>query len=115
MVPPPSSIVGGIERLAPGFWAAWGRAVAYAWQRSDGRMQVTSWYRTPSENQRVGGAPRSQHLVGVAFDVVPVVARNAEALRAAGFQVINEGDHLHAQPWPAGAVSADLLRYLGIA
>ena len=31
-------------------------------------MQVTSWYRTPAYNKKVGGSPKSQHLDGVATD-----------------------------------------------
>jgi zinc D-Ala-D-Ala carboxypeptidase len=30
---------------------------------------ITSAYRSPAHNARVGGAPRSRHLQGIAFDV----------------------------------------------
>ena len=40
---------------------AWGSAIA-----------VTSWYRPPLVNRRVGGASRSQHLTGAAVDIYPV-------------------------------------------
>jgi uncharacterized protein YcbK (DUF882 family) len=33
-------------------------------------MRVLSWYRCPTHNARVGGAPRSQHLLGRAIDFV---------------------------------------------
>lgn len=59
-------------------------------------MQVTSWWRTPWKNAAVGGARNSLHMVGLAWDVVPVTADNEQKLRDMGLRVINEGDHLHA-------------------
>lgn len=57
---------------------------------------VTSWWRSPADNARVGGAPRSLHLSGLAIDVVPHDWIAAEqAFRRAGLRVLNEGDHLH--------------------
>lgn len=67
--------------------------------------EVTSWYRDPVQNQRVGGSPFSQHLAGFAFDVVhdrPVeFAAIADSL---GFIPIIEKDHVHVQFFPAGVL-----------
>lgn len=35
-----------------------------------GNVQVTSWYRNPEHNRRVGGASASQHQLGTAFDLI---------------------------------------------
>lgn len=59
-------------------------------------MTVTSWWRSPWKNVAVGGAPNSRHLLGLAWDIVPVTRENEEKLLALGLNVINEGDHLHA-------------------
>jgi hypothetical protein len=64
----------------------------------DGRL--TSWYRDPHRNQAVGGHPMSQHLRGLAVDVVVPRARVAELRRVArltGLTAIDEGDHVHLQ------------------
>ena len=42
---------------------------------------VTSWHRSPSDNTRAGGATRSNHLVGCAFDYSPR-PHSAENIRA---------------------------------
>ena len=60
-------------------------------------MTVTSWWRTPWKNADVGGASNSFHMLGLAWDVVPVTQENALILRNAGLRVLDEGDHLHAQ------------------
>lgn len=47
-------------------------------------LTVISGYRSPSYNRQVGGAPRSQHLVNRAADIVAGYATIDQA-RAAGF------------------------------
>lgn len=34
-------------------------------------LSVSSWIRTEKRNRLVGGSPNSQHLLGLAVDVVP--------------------------------------------
>ncbi len=61
---------------------------------------MTSGLRTPEHNRKVGGVPNSQHLRGTAADyVVPPQdkSRFINQAEGAGFQVIDEGDHLHTQ------------------
>ena len=112
---PPFNVVQGVELFAPGFWQA------FVWHINDSASKIrapttaTSWYRNEAENQRVGGAQDSQHLVGAAVDLVNERAGQlANELTGRGFVVVNEGDHLHVQAWPAGLIrSVGLLDYLG--
>jgi hypothetical protein len=85
-----ASIRGGSGSLnsVAGIGARWGR--------------VTSTYRTPQHNRRVGGVRNSYHLRGRAIDIArkPGVthAQIAAAFRNAGYQLIeslDEGDHSH--------------------
>lgn len=64
--------------------------------------RVTSTYRTPAHNRRVGGVRNSYHLRGRAIDIArrPGVthAQIASAFRNAGYRLIeslDEGDHSH--------------------
>lgn len=57
---------------------------------------ITSWWRTPEHNRNVGGVPNSLHLIGWAWDVVPVTRENELRLASMGLTTINEGDHIHA-------------------
>ena len=75
-------------------------AGAVAIARKYGR--VTSTYRSPAHNRRVGGARNSYHLRGRAIDLVlrrGVSHREVDrAFRAAGYRVVeslDEGDHSH--------------------
>ena len=68
-------------------------AAAYGWS-------VTSGYRSARRNATVGGVPNSRHLVGLAVDLASDVDSRAKEeiayqLEAAGFVVLDEGDHLH--------------------
>lgn len=74
--------------------------------------QVTSGFRTPAENRRVGGVRDSRHMTGQAVDLVPrpgesMASLYARVSRVPGVRAINEGDHVHVQatggrPAPAG-------------
>ena len=85
-----ASIRGGSGSLnsAAGIGSRWGR--------------VTSTYRTPEHNRRVGGVRNSWHIRGRAIDIArkPGVTHSqiAAAFRNAGYQLIeslDEGDHSH--------------------
>jgi len=68
---------------------------------------VTSWYRDPFDNARVGGNRCSQHLIGAGVDVVVPDDRVdvfVEAVRRAGLTALDEGDHVHIQALPAGTL-----------
>ena len=52
-------------------------------------LRITSAYRDPIHNARVGGAPRSRHKEGHAFDIVIAdhdKARLVQTLKARGFR-----------------------------
>lgn len=117
--PPPRTTLQFFDRLLPGIWPMWAKAVEFALREIDaegGDTVLTSWHRSPSQNRRVGGHPDSQHLVGLAFDVVPgkgqsLLAINEAAQRFAeqGFTVVPEPTHVHVQTFPSG-----VLREVGI-
>lgn len=72
--------------------------------------RVTSTYRTPEHNRRVGGVPNSFHTRRdargnpLARDSVPPPGMSMSAYAAElrrlnpGLEVINEGDHVHIEP-----------------
>lgn len=62
--------------------------------------QISSLTRTPERNAAVGGVANSQHLAGTAGDfVVPEANKGAfrQAMQQRGFEVIDEGDHMHVE------------------
>lgn len=97
------------EPLPAGTWALDAKAVAgrpvdMGTIRQIGARwgQVTSTYRSPAHNRRVGGVANSYHLSNRAIDIArrPGVSHRqiAEAYRAAGYSLaesLDEGDHSH--------------------
>jgi len=74
-----------------------------------GNWQLTSWYRDAAHNRSVGGNRRSQHLLGLAVDVVGdrwSLSETAELARALDLTAVQEGDHLHLQMFRAGQLEA---------
>lgn len=69
-------------------------------------INVTSRTRSPAKNAAVGGKPDSYHLTGEARDFTPPAGMNMAQLHAQlarafpGYDVINEGDHVHVEPGP---------------
>lgn len=67
-------------------------------------VTITSARRSAGQNKAVGGVPTSYHLTGQAVDV-RTRGKSAEEIkilkqhfRSQGFEVIDEGDHLHVEP-----------------
>jgi hypothetical protein len=95
------------DPLPAGTWAMEqpsGRAVDIGSVRQIGSRwgQVTSTYRSPEHNRRVGGVANSYHLRGRAIDIArrPGVThwQIAAAYRSAGYSLaesLDEGDHSH--------------------
>jgi len=117
---PTGQMIRFFDDLFPGIWQLWVGAAEFALSQIDaegfGNTTVTSWFRSPSDNRRVRGDPDSQHLVGLALDVVPArgISRTslneaAQRFREAGFVAIPKDDHVHVQTFPAG-----VLRQVGI-
>lgn len=67
-------------------------------------VTVTSARRTAAENKAAGGVPNSFHLTGQAVDIrthdknAKEKALITKHFRSQGYQVIDEGDHLHVEP-----------------
>jgi len=63
---------------------------------------VTSGYRSPEENQRVGGVATSKHMTGDAVDFKKgsVSEEEKQRLRASGIKVLDEPDHVHTEGTP---------------
>jgi hypothetical protein len=113
--PPPFEIAREVDRWIPGIWPAF---VASANEALGGTgVQLTSWFRTVPENVRAGGDPGSQHLAGLALDVVGgdlfTARRNLE--RRGWTVTVSPRGNLHAQVLPKGlARSSGLLRAIGV-
>lgn len=61
-------------------------------------LRITSWWRSPWKNEKVGGVLNSRHQVGLAFDVVPASRSTIDALQQIGFKkILDEGNHIHVE------------------
>ncbi len=112
---PPQTIILTVERWAPGIYRELVRRLIAAAAPVPFGVKVTSWWRGPSENRHVGGKPDSQHLLGLAIDLVPVTGALLANLTQVGLLAFDDGDHIHVQAWPAGvARRAGILDALGL-
>lgn len=65
-------------------------------------VNATSYYRDPESNRRANGHPSSQHLAGLAVDVVGDLEAITEIARTLGMQVVRYRTHVHIQYFPPG-------------
>ena len=74
---------------------------------------ITSWYRDPAHNKAEGCDEESQHLLGLAFDiVVPDRDQQLARLRRAGILAFpSPRGNIHVQSRLAGTSTAQLLRH----
>ncbi len=118
--PPPTRVVVFFENLFPGFWGRWLGAADSALRQIDAEavddIIITSWWRSALHNRAVNGQPDSQHLLGLALDIVfPkanarfVIDEAAATFAEFGFVAVPASKHLHIQTFPAG-----LLRRVGV-
>jgi len=71
-------------------------------------LLLTSWFRTPEKNRTSGGDRESQHLFALAWDLDAgrqAAERLTDAASRRGLVAVNEGDHVHVQLFPAGALA----------
>ena len=110
---PPLSLAWQIEGFVPGIWTAFFTRVIPA---VTAQSRVSSWWRGPEHNSRVGGSPDSQHLIGLALDLTdPDLGGLTNRLNTSGLVAIRYSGHTHVQVWPAGtARSTGLLAAVGL-
>jgi len=109
--PPPAGVWQPVERFAPGSYGNFLTRLIFGVRDID-PIQATSWWRSPNENRDVGGFPESQHLLGLAVDLVLDDKQRAVGeLVDLGLTAVNEGTHVHVQYWPAG-IASPLVRFI---
>jgi type II secretory pathway pseudopilin PulG len=103
MAPAGGGLVGG----ARGGGAPLGAGIEQAAMQLSPGVIVSGRARTPERNAQVGGVPGSYHMSDNARDFQPVkgqtvaaLAARLQPLKAQGFDVIAEGDHVHVEPGP---------------
>lgn len=101
LLSPPGPIRQQVRAGCASCWEFFARTAIAAAQATTEPVTYTSWWRSPVDNVRVGGAARSQHLHGLAIDATGPGARTfATELARLGWTVKDEGDHWHAQVFP---------------
>ena len=102
MAPAGGGLVGGDRGGAP-----LGAGIEQAAQQLSPGVVVSGRARTPERNAQVGGVPGSYHLSDNARDFQPAkgqtvaaLAKRLQPLKAQGYDVIAEGDHVHVEPGP---------------
>jgi uncharacterized protein YcbK (DUF882 family) len=79
--------------------------VAIAQLAALARFRVTSWWRSPVSNAKVGGVEDSWHILGMACDVVAETVLDTERIKKfgqkLGLKVHDEVTHLHLEPMGA--------------
>ena len=102
MAPAGGGLVGGARGGAP-----LGAGIEQAAQQLSPGVVVSGRARTPERNAQVGGVPGSYHMSDNARDFQPAkgqtvaqLATRLQPLKAQGFDVIAEGDHVHVEPGP---------------
>lgn len=58
----PKKVLANIKKLA--------ECLQVIRDNSGKRISINSGYRSPEHNKKIGGAPKSQHLLGIAADIV---------------------------------------------
>jgi uncharacterized protein YcbK (DUF882 family) len=108
-------LAAAVEQWSPGVWQYFFNAVNGALSPMPERITLTSWWRSAAQNVSVGGVDDSQHLAGLAADLVfPTLTSRRTGiarLQAAGLGVLDEGDHVHVQVFQAD-VARQLLAQL---
>lgn len=75
-------------------------------------IPISSTRRSKAKNDSVDGVPNSFHLTGEAADIVPRTTQEKQQARqfweGRGYQVIDEGDHLHIEPPRRGMTTSQI-------
>jgi len=98
---------GGLVGGARGGGASLGAGIEQAALQLSPGVVVSGRARTPERNAQVGGVPDSYHMSDNARDFQPAkgqtvaaLAARLQPLKAQGYDVIAEGDHVHVEPGP---------------